>query len=1464
MAKIQLEALDTNFIVANKNSTVNGLDGDQTIAINANVTGTTVDSTIEDIDFSGAVADYQFQNAGGGYLKVINAAGETISTIKGAAGKTVSFTDGTAQIASTFDAATSTAVLTLGGTAISTTAAAVVPTTLDATDKSSITTDSGSTDSGSTGITGDVHVLTSGMDTLAGTDNDDTYFAVIDETTATNTTFQTFDSVDGGNGKDTLSVTLAGDGTGANGADYDADSSLSNMEVIKVKATGETAKFDADGLTTATNLVNNSSSQNLTFDNVESLSTSTDLYKTTSTTTTTVNFKDSILDGVDDTANISLERATGASTIVLTSKGNNDLENVKITSNGTEKNVITTLTVKDNGNVDTLNKLTVDGAAQLTITNAIDFAGTTTTDTATVDASTMTGNLIINVDDADVNLVTTVKGGSGDDTVDFKDSFTTTDSIDGGTGTDTLIIDSVADASTVKLTDYSISNVEVLQVAGADEASITIDADSQVGINKVVFVENADGSNNNGDTYTVTNLAAGAEVELQNTVDNRDMNTVSIGLKDASGAADALTVTVKGTTSHGTDNNVDDISFSNIETLNLDSSYVGTTSASALAATEFNTIDDISSDTTLTTINVTGTEKINVTLGAEMTNLTSFDASTATDSVVADFTNLTSKTVVKTGAGADLVTMAAKMTNEDNIDTGAGTDKVAITVGTATTATTGKFTIANAEAIALTHTNGQNATVDASLITGAELISVVGSAGDATGTLTITGLAATTAVGVAKGNTFDGTLDVTLADATGATDSLTINLAEETTGANQTDLTLKTAATIETVVFDVNAKNEDATGTANKGTANVGDYDVVMANAKAATVSVINGASTTDVDLNTLSTTTTTLDTSAFAGTVTATGATGIATTYNLGGKAVQTITASTADDIVTIASTTATHVINAGTATGDADVLNITLDGTVTASSIQDFETINVTVNASKTANVTSVSNFYNNIATTLNITGGNSLSKFVTASDIAATTNDLTKIDASTFEGTVALSLDSNALKSTLVVTGAKSTTDVVNAAFANSQTIKMSAVETFAVTATADVELNMADVTGLTKLTYTDTVGGGADDIILTDLANGVDLELTSTASTTTATIDLKDKVANTANVQNVKLVTAASADDDVLLVATDIETLNIESASANQIDLDLSGVSMTTAGKTTAVTITGAEDLEISNMNVDIASVDASAMTNNLLITGRSNSSAMDIKSGTGTDTIIMANADDTLDAGTGTDTLDINFGAILGGLQVDLSSTTDQVTSMNGSANAAVQVGFENVDASGYTGTFGASITAATTGSKITGTINDDSITLGAGADIVNFNTVNGSDVISSFTVNSDTLNFDGITGINSDGVDFAASAAKVADATDTAVYTFLGAGTGGDTVDYTVTDAATVLADVATFLTASLTAADGEKYIAVINDLVGDDAYAYLVQATSTTAAGIEAAELTLIGTINDIGAIPLDAAEIA
>ena len=90
--------------------------------------------------------------------------------------------------------------------------------------------------------------------------------------------------------------------------------------------------------------------------------------------------------------------------------------------------------------------------------------------------------------------------------------------------------------------------------------------------------------------------------------------------------------------------------------------------------------------------------------------------------------------------------------------------------------------------------------------------------------------------------------------------------------------------------------------------------------------------------------------------------------------------------------------------------------------------------------------------------------------------------------------------------------------------------------------------------------------------------------------------------------------------------------------------------------------------------DIASIDASGGLSGLSINAaaRANTGAMTITGSDAADTIAMENTGDVLTGGS--DTLAIAKTAILVGLNVDLTSTTDQVASFNGAATTGTVLG----------------------------------------------------------------------------------------------------------------------------------------------------------------------------------------------
>jgi len=186
-------------------------------------------------------------------------------------------------------------------------------------------------------------------------------------------------------------------------------------------------------------------------------------------------------------------------------------------------------------------------------------------------------------------------------------------------------------------------------------------------------------------------------------------------------------------------------------------------------------------------------------------------------------------------------------------------------------------------------------------------------------------------------------------------------------------------------------------------------------------------------------------------------------------------------------------------------------------------------------------------------------------------------------------------------------------------------------------------------------------------------------------------------------------------------------------------------MTDATKFESLVVTGDKALTVSALNANVTSINASGMTTGGSFTqsGRSQTTAANYVGSVGNDTFIMAHGNDVIDGAAGTgDTLVVTGNYILGGIQIALSATGDQVTTFNGSANAAIQSGFESVNLSAITGSAQADITAVSTGSTIVGTRNADQITGGAGADSISMGVSNIALVFDAINAagGTDTLN----------------------------------------------------------------------------------------------------------------------------
>ena len=1308
-----------------------------------------------------------------------------------------------------------------------------------------------------TGVVGGVNLMTTGMDTLTGTENDDRFIAIIDSATPANTTFQSYDSVDGGDGYDTLEVSMSDD--------YDADSSIKSIEAVEVKATA--AKyFDADGLEGLQVVTNNKSTANLTIKNIESIDTHIGYNKnSTLAADTTVTIKDAALTGSTDTLSIDMQKATDTGDLLVSSTGTNGIENVTINSNGTTANKIKSIDVETStGGVETITKLSVTGTADLTITDALDFKGTATTDKATVDASTMTGGLTANLVDTDANLIMTVTGGKGDDSFTFNSSLDDKDTVDGGEGSDTIVVDRT---STTELTN--VTNVENLKVTTEDLAESTIELSGKAISSVTNFIVDANNASDNDDADvkisdlddgdTITIIQAGADstsladgVAVNGTVATDTLtNTLNLTLSGI-GAVTANTTN---------DTGVAKVTFSTIETLNL------AANANADSTVTTNGVEELSI-TAATTLNITGSADLDLDSIVNTTKLTSLDASAATGKLTIAGIDA-SELVFKAGSDTADISIAG-LNNADQLIGGASeTDIVTATSVTGLTATTGKLNIQDIETVVLQAT-GAN-TIDTSLLTGVDALAISGAT---PGTQTITNVAAS---GLAiqlgeKTAEFDNTDKVTisLADATGATDSLTVNV--DNRGGTDTDAKLDMSGieTLNLVVLD-------------KDTGNNAKVD--LTEAEVSSVVVTGGFAAAALNLDTLYKATTSVDSTGYKGDIifSAANASSAMTVTTAAATAASDITLSAKDDTITVAETANVDVdVDGGDGT---DTLNLTVKtGFIDAGEIDNIENINLTVRAGDDIQIGAhgtAATDANGIdeATKLVLTGGNELSTFAigskgatAAADTLAGTTLLT-IDASAFTGNIDLEYAADKLLETMDIKAGALTTDTVRAAYDTANTdvaLKLNGVENLYLelnsadtSANEQYTLDMANTTGLKTIALTSSDGENTlfdvDNYVSTatiqlGLADATDEDFEDSSE---VDINLASN-SGTSDTVNLKLVDTDDKAGTIDIDAAGTEVLNIElSTDAQSHKLNLAGVTASTDSNV-AITVTGGvsgDGLEITALDSTVNVLDASALSGTLTMTGGS-STATTITGTAQVDTIIMSNAGDVIAAGEGSDTLKFDFSTISGNnLTVDLSSTTDQITKFNDDANTVTQTGFINVDASGYTGA-GASITANKAGSIITGTTEQDSITLGAGDDTVNFAFTNEAknDSISSFAAGSgkDIITFTGTSDV-----------ANTTDADGYQVVTTWEI----DTTAYELVDGLNILiekdgttanslsaADIATFLTGGANDITIDANNAIQYAVVTDGTDSALIKLTAdgdgSADATIEADDITVITTL--------------
>lgn len=483
---------------------------------------------------------------------------------------------------------------------------------------------------------GQTFTLTTNVETVTGTGGNDTVNGIV-SSTAADSTLQTGDIVNAGDGTDQMNVTaiVGGDFT-SSGWQSNSVEQIYVRAVDNVAATAHTVTVNLGSATGATQAWNSNSSSGAAANSdtvafTDVAAGTTIGVRNATNVNTSATFVAAATSGTADNVAIVVDGVK--STAVSDGKINiaAGFESATLTASGSAS-TIGALTL--NGST----KLTIDGSANVQIRAALDNAVTT------VDASAATGN---------VNVVagtsTTIKftGGSGNDTFTTGAIAATGAAVNGGAGTDTLVIGAAAHLTSASGKFYS--NFETLQVNGAGAHDVEHLKDNNT-ITKVVLNVNA---------ANVTNLNAtqAGNVELKADA----AGGVTIGVKNAAdvGQLDTVTLTMTATNA---DRSLSNATIAGVETLEI----VGNTGTGASKITAFDHQDT-------TKVVLSGGSAIEFTTAAVAANVNSvIDGSDATGKLTINASATTTNGLrIEGGSAADTITGTGQ---NDIILGGAGND----------------------------------------------------------------------------------------------------------------------------------------------------------------------------------------------------------------------------------------------------------------------------------------------------------------------------------------------------------------------------------------------------------------------------------------------------------------------------------------------------------------------------------------------------------------------------------------------------------------------------------------------------------------------------------------------------------------------------------------------------------------------------------------------------------------------
>ena len=869
------------------------------------------------------------------------------------------------------------------------------------------------------------------------------------------------------------------------------------------------------------------------------------------------------------------------------------------------------------------------------------------------------------------------------------------DNINGGGGADTLNLTvTVADDDNSAFTATSVETISIRSTGGTanDAAFVDLNFADVTGMETLQL-------RRLGDDVEIDDLGdLTATIELNNIATAADVN-INYDAATVAGASDTVNVTIASSTGGG------DLVINDVETI-------------AVTVTGEDNDMNIDGDS-IDSVTIAGAGDLNVDFDASVTTA---NASSNTGGVTMNATAAADVTFTG-GTGADTFAMGATLTAADTLAGGDGADTLAVT-GAGGALIPASASVTNVETLTAT-INGVD-TLDANIVA-FDNINVLSTA--ATDDITITDLTdeVLTLTQTAAGNDIDE-VDVSLADATGSADSLTVNVTNaHTTTVFNVDLIESTGGGIETLTVNLNqgvdlaAADDIQVDVITAGTALTitGDADAELGAGTALTQTVVNAATATG-DL-----------------------------TINVGAAASAVTGGSGADTFAFAGGLTTTDTITGGLG---ADELSETLAaGTSVAATMSGVETLSLAfANATSTFVATNASG-----VETVSLTGDEAvritnLSESVTAINLAATDADggetatithsgsasaLTMTIGDTVDGTAGDDVDMDAVSTTyagaLTLVSGGDDGNSINGFDANSAT-------SIVITAEKDTDITGGgddDVSATSATTASITTAGGdfvIDDDLILDDATSVTLTAADGAITVTDDLDVSVAdgsvtlvasggdanditVGNIAFEDMVNVSATATGGADITITdmdaftgtdsdGDDITTTMTLSSTGSGSVVTVSDLGFGGAATLDTVTITTASDgvvsFTVTDDDTTITTINASgAAADDLVIDVNDLAAATTITLGAGDDaSVTLSDNGDTVTTGSGTSTIivtdgqaDITFGSAVD--TVSFQQVNDDVQITNFTAGTGGDV--VQIDISAFTAlTNGGSTTVA--------------------------------------------------------------------------------------------------------------------------------------------------------------------------